>query len=148
MALHNRSGNHDDISHSSTPELFSGLIADAKDIAVGHLGKMRVEIADEFKGLKSFLLKVAIAVGVGVLGAILLAHAIALILAAVGLPMWAAYLISAVVAIGIGVLVLKRLPGGKNIDLIPESALADLKRDMTEVTDDARYVSKQVQQSH
>ncbi|MDQ3366785.1 MAG: phage holin family protein [Myxococcota bacterium] len=148
MATYNRPGNPDDISQSSTPELFSGLIADAKDIAVGHLGKMRSEIGDEFQGLKSFLLKVAIAVGIGVLGAILLAHSVALILEAVGLPMWAAYLISAAVAIGVGVIVLKRLPGDKkNIDLIPESALAGLKRDMTEVKDDARYVGKQVQQS-
>lgn len=135
----------DEISNASMPELFSGLIADAKDIAVGHLGKMRGEIGDEFKGLKSFLLKVAIAVGLGVLGAILLAHAFALALAAVGLPLWAGYLISAVIFVSVGAIVLRRLPGDtKNIDLVPESAIAGLKRDMTEVKDDARYVRRQV----
>ncbi|MBA3391313.1 MAG: phage holin family protein [Deltaproteobacteria bacterium] len=134
-----------DISNASMPELFSGLIADAKDIAVGHLGKMRGEIGDEFKGLKSFLLKVALAVGLGVLGAILLSHAFALALAALGLPLWGGYLISAVIFVSVGVFVLKRLPGDtKDIDLVPESAIAGLKRDMTEVKDDARYVRHQV----
>lgn len=127
------------------PELISGLIADAKDVAVGNVSKMRSEIGDEFKGLKMFLMKVAIAVGIGILGAILLFHSFALILDAVGLPQWAAYLIMAVVSIGVGAIIVKRLPGDKkDIDLVPESALADFKRDVREVKDDARYVGTQV----
>lgn len=127
------------------PELISGLIADAKDVAVGNVSKMRSEIGDEFKGLKMFLMKVAIAVGIGILGSILLFHSFALILDAVGLPQWAAYLIMAVASIGVGAIIVKRLPGDKkDIDLVPESALKDLKRDVREVKDDARYVGTQV----
>jgi len=135
----------DTISQASMPELLTGLFADAKEIAVGNLTKMRGEIGDEFKGLKMFLMKVAIAVGVGILGSILLFHSFALILDALGLPQWAAYLIMAVASISVGALIVKRLPGDKkDIDLVPETALASLKRDVREVQDDARYVGTQV----
>lgn len=137
--------NPDDIHQASTPKLFSGLINDAKEIAVAHLGKMRGEIKDEFKGLKMFLAKVAIAVGLGILGAILLAHSFALILDAVGLPQWAGYLIAAAIWIGIGAIILKRLPADKtDVDLVPESTLADLKRDMRDVKNDVRHVGREV----
>jgi hypothetical protein len=127
-------GKSSDVSKASTPELFSGLIADAKEIAIGHLGKMRGEIGDEFKQLKNFLAKIAITVGVVVVGSILIGHTLALGIAALGVPMWASYLIASVLAFGAGFLILKRLPGDKtNMDLVPESAMADFKRDMKEI---------------
>lgn len=128
-----------DMTNKSMPELLSGLLGDAKEIAAGHATKMRGEIKDEFRGLKLFLAKVAVAVGVGILGAILLAHAAALVLDAVGLPQWAAYLISAALFVGVGLVILKRLPAEKkDIDLVPESALADFKRDMKTLKDDVK----------
>ena len=128
-----------DMSNKSLPELVSGLLGDAKDIAAGHATKMRSEIKDEFTGLKMFLMKVAIAVGVGILGSILMAHAAALILDAVGLPQWASYLIAAAVAITVGLVILKRLPSDKgDIDLVPESALADMKRDFKSMKRDVK----------
>ena len=120
-----------DISHATIPELLSGLVGDAKEIASGHASKMRAEVKDELHELKHFLMKVSIAVGIGVLGAILLAHAFALVLDAIGFPQWLAYLISAVVWIGVGILILKSLPSSKqDMDLYPERAVADLKRDL------------------
>jgi hypothetical protein len=132
-----------DVASASIPELISGLVGDAKDIASGHATKMRGEIKEELGGLKQYLLKITIAVGIGVLGAMLLAHAFALILVAIGLPLWAGYLSSAAIAIAAGYVVIKRMPESKkDIDLIPESALADLKRDATtlkeEVTDEVK----------
>ena len=128
-----------DMSNKSISELVSGLLGDAKDIAAGHATKMRGEIKDEFSGLKMFLMKVAIAVGVGILGAILLAHAFALGLDAVGMPQWSAYLIAAALFVGVGLVILKRLPAEKkDIDLVPESALQDLKRDVRQIRRDVK----------
>jgi hypothetical protein len=69
----------------------------------------------------------------------LLAHAFALGLDALGLPQWVAYLIAAVVAIGAGLIILKRLPAEKkDIDLVPESTLADFKRDVKALRRDVK----------
>jgi hypothetical protein len=122
---------NEDISHASIPELISGLAGDVKEIAAGHAGHIRAEIKEELTGLKHFLMKVSIAVGLGVLGAILLAHAFALGLDAAGLPQWVAYLISAALWIGIGVVILKRFPTNKaDMDLYPEESIRDIKRDV------------------
>jgi hypothetical protein len=129
-----------DVHNKSLPELVSGLLGDAKEIAAGHATKMRGEIKDEFSGLKMFMMKVAIAVGLGVLGAILLSHAFALGLDALGIPQWVAYLIAAVIFVGIGAFIVKtRLPEGKkDIDLVPESTFADLKRDVKQIRRDVK----------
>lgn len=128
-----------DMTHKSIPELISGLLGDAKEIAGGHATKMRGEIKDEFRGLKVFLAKVAIAVGAGILGSILLAHAAALGLDALGVPQWLAYLIAAVIGIVAAVLLLKRLPADKtDFDLVPESTIADFKRDMKSLKNDVK----------
>ena len=129
-----------DVTHASIPELVSGLVGDLKEIGAGHATKAREEIKDEFRGLKQFLVKTVVAVGLGILGAILLSHAFALGLDALGLPQWTAYLIAAVLFVGIGAVILKRLPsnGRKDIDLIPEATLADLKRDAVGIKDDVK----------
>lgn len=128
-----------DVSNASIPQLIGGLVGDAKEIAAGHATKMRSEISDEFTGLKQYLMKVAVAVGLGVLGGILLAHAFALGLDTLGVPQWSAYLISAAVFIAIGAIIVKRLPDDKkHIDLVPENALEDLKRDAVGVKDDVK----------
>src|SRR5688500_12766768 len=115
---------NNNITDASIPELISGVVGDAKEMVAGHASNMRDEIKDEFKGLKMYLMKVAVAVGIGILGAILLAHAFALALDAIGLPEWLAYLIAAAISIGAGMLVIKRLPGEKkDIDLFPETAV-------------------------
>jgi hypothetical protein len=110
---------------------------------------MRTEISDEFRGLKMFLAKVAVAVGIGVAGTVLLAHTFAKALSALGMPEWVGYLIAAGALIVTGIVLFKRLPANKgDIDLVPESAIASFKRDMTEVKDDARYVGHQVRAAH
>jgi hypothetical protein len=135
MGTISKSGNGvPDVSKASTPELFSGLIADAKELAVGHLGKMRGEIGDEFQQLKGFLAKIAVTVGVVVVGSVLIGHALALGIAALGVPQWASYLLAAVLSFGVGFVLLKRLPGDKHdMDLVPESALASLGRDLSQI---------------
>jgi Putative Actinobacterial Holin-X, holin superfamily III len=128
-----------DMKQASIPELIAGLVGDAKDIAAGHAGKARDEIKAEFTGLKQYLMMVLVSVGLGILGAILLSHAFALGLEAVGVPQWASYLLAAAIFVGIGLVLIKRMPANKkNIDLIPENALAGLKRDVTNLADDVK----------
>ena len=128
-----------DIKQASIPELISGLVGDAKDIAAGHATRARDEIRAEFTGLKQYLMMVLVAVGLGVLGAILLSHAFALGLDALGVPTWASYLIAAALFVGVGVVLIKRMPANKkNIDLIPEGAIAGLKRDVTTLKEDVK----------
>lgn len=125
-----------DIAQSSTPELFAGVIADAKEIAVGHIGKMRHEIGDELTELKHYLARVVLAAGVMVIGSVLAGHALAHGLIAFGLPVWAGFLLATLISFGVGYLLIKKLPGNKkNMDLVPESSLHDLKRDIEQVGD-------------
>lgn len=135
------------MKQASIPELIAGLVGDAKDIATGHASKARDEIKAEFTGLKQYLMSVLVAVGLGILASILLSHAFALGLEAVGVPPWASYLIAAAVFVGVGIVLIKRMPANKdNIDLIPESSIAGFKKDMIdmgdtvkdEVTDDVK----------
>src|SRR5262245_60626672 len=100
----------EEIAEASTPSLFAGLIQDARDLAVGHAERMRGEVGDELKNLKSMVERIVIAVGVMVVGAILAGHFIAIVLVAIGLPPWAGYGITAAIAIGIGIIILKHLP--------------------------------------
>ena len=128
-----------DVSHASIPELISGLVGDAKDIAAGHATKVRSEIKEEFNGLKQYLMMVLVSIGLGIMGAILLSHAFALGLAKLGLPLWGGYLLAAVIFVGIGIVLIKRMPANKDhIDLIPENAIADIKRDAAGIKDDVK----------
>jgi hypothetical protein len=124
----------DEISHASTPELFSGLLSDVKELAAGHAGRMRGEIGDEFKNLKRMMMIVGASVGVAVVGALLIGHALAYALVAIGLPVWAGYLTATIVLVGGGLLVLVRLPASKkDADLVPEESIDKLEQDMRQI---------------
>jgi hypothetical protein len=128
-----------DMTQASIPELIAGVVGDAKEMAAGHATKARDEIKEEFSGLKQYLMMVLVGIGLGILGGILLSHAFALGLEALGVSLWLAYLIAAVIFVGIGVLLMKRLPANKaNIDLFPENAIADMKRDVATISDDVK----------
>ncbi len=123
-----------DIAQASTPELFAGVLADAKEIAIGHLGRIRGEIADELGELKSYLVRVVMAVGVMVIAAVLAGETLAHALIALGMPSWVGYLVGMVIALGVCYALVKKLPSNKkDIDLIPESSLEHLKRDVADV---------------
>jgi hypothetical protein len=119
---------------ASTPQLFAGVLEDARDLALGHFDRMRGEIGDELSNLKSMIRNTVIAVGVMVVGAVLAGHFLAIALIALGLPAWVSYGLAATIAIGTGIVVIKRLPGDRtNADLYPEESLADLQRDVRDV---------------
>jgi hypothetical protein len=124
-----------EMAHEPTKDLVTGLLADAKDLATGHLGRMQHEISGEFKNLKSVMTKIAISVGAGVVGAILVGQFLAYVLVALGLPIWASYGIAAVVLIAVGFIALKLLPSDmKDADLVPEESIAKMKHDLRDVS--------------
>src|SRR5678815_4325614 len=94
---------------ASTPQLFAGLIHDARELALGHFDRMRGEIGDELSNLKTMIRNTVIAVGVMVIGAILTGHFVAIALIALGLPPWAGYGLAALIAIAVGIVVIKRM---------------------------------------
>lgn len=125
---------------ASTPQLFAGLMQDARDLALGHFERMRGEIGDELSNLKAMIRSTIVAVGVMVIGAVLAGHFVAIVLIALGLPEWAGYGVAAAAAIVTAAVVIKRLPTDRtNADLYPEEAVADLRRDLSDV---ARAVGK------
>jgi uncharacterized membrane protein YqjE len=131
---------NDPMGREPTKDLVTGLLADVKDLAVGQLGRMQGEIKDELANLKSYMLKVAIAVGVVVVGAVLGGHTLATVLVALGVPVWLSYALVAVLATTAGILVMKRLPGDKtDVDLLPEETFAQLKQDLREVSHAGRH---------
>lgn len=124
-----------EIKSEPTKDLVAGLLSDAKDLATGHVGRMQHEISDEFKNLKTVMLRIAVGVGAGVVGSILLGHTLAAVLIALGLPAWAGYGIAAVMLITVGYLLVRHLSTEKGkSDLVPEESIAKLKRDMQQVS--------------
>jgi hypothetical protein len=122
-----------------TKDLVAGLISDAKDLAAGHLGHMRGEIKDEFKNLKLVMWRIAGGVSVLAVAAVLVGHALALALAALGLPLWVSYAAAAIVLLALGGAILEFLPHvDKDSDLIPEQSLAEARDDIKRVSQSFR----------
>lgn len=127
-----------DVKNATTPSLFAAVIDDARELAIGHLERMQRETASELGNLKRAIARTAVAVGIMIVGAVLVFHAIAYGLAALGLPIWAGYAITALVAIVGGVILIKSWPADNtDLDLVPEESIASLKRDMQRVKEAA-----------
>jgi putative superfamily III holin-X len=123
------------IEREPTKDLVTGLISDAKELAAGHLGHMRGEIKDEFKNLKLVMWRIAGAVGVLAVAAVLVGHALALALAALGLPVWVSYGVAAIVLLALGGAILELMPhADKDSDLVPEQSLAEARDDLARVS--------------
>jgi hypothetical protein len=85
------------------------------------------------------MLQIGVGVGAGVVGAILLGHTLAMVLIALGLPTWAGYGIVALLLIGVGLLLVKRLSIQKGkADLVPEESMAKAKRDIEHIASAVR----------
>lgn len=118
--------------NESTSDLLGGLLADAKELVKAHGEHLKLEVRAEVASLKETVKLAAITVGVVVLAGLLLAHFLALALAALtGLPQWAAYgIVSAVFGIA-GYLVFRSRP--ESVDLVPSEAISSIKRDAARV---------------
>ena len=131
---------HDpEVQKATTPSLFAAVIDDARQLAIGHLERMQRETKQELGNLKNAIARTAVGVAIVVVGAILTGHALAAIMIALGLAPWAAYVITAVLAIVGGVLLLKQWPkDSTDMDLVPEQSIAAMKRDLQRVKEAAQ----------
>lgn len=128
------------LKNEPTKDLVTGVLADVKDLAAGHLGNIKDEIGDELSNLKAYMLRIAVAVGIVVVGAVLVGETLATGLAALGLPLWAGHGLAAVIMLGIGSLIIKRMPGSKkNMDLVPEQSVEKLGDDLRDVAQAVRH---------
>jgi ribosomal protein L29 len=127
-----------DVHKATTPSLFAAVIEDARDLAIGHLERMQRETAGELRNLKRAIARIAVALGIVIVAAVLGGHALALALVALGLPAWVSYAIAAVLGVGAGALLISRLPRDTtDLDLVPEESIAKFRRDVARVKDAA-----------
>ncbi|HWO19213.1 MAG TPA: phage holin family protein [Kofleriaceae bacterium] len=131
---------HDpDVQKATTPALFAAVLDDARELAIGHLERMQRETKGELGNLKRAIARIAMGVGIVIVGAILTGHALAAVMIALGLAPWAAYVITAALAVVGGVFLLKQWPeDSTDMDLVPEESLAALKRDLQRVKEAAQ----------
>ena len=95
---------------------------------------MRLEMRQELADLKASTRIAAIAIAGFTVAALLLSFGLVQALwLYTALPSWAAYLLIAAVfaAIGVGALIWRRRRVGKDIDLYPETAIGNLRRDVS-----------------
>jgi uncharacterized membrane protein len=105
-----------EIESEATTDLVTGLITDAKDLATG----MQAELRQELANLKVTLLRVAVKVAMIIVAAVLVGHGLAWGIGALGIPMWAAYVLAAGILFGVGMAVLKRLAAKPAAEPAPE----------------------------
>lgn len=115
----------------STGELVGGLLTDAKDLISAHVEHLELEFRAELTTLTETIKRTGIAIAAFVVVGLLLGEGAALgLVAATGLPSWAAFTIVAAVVAIIGTLVYRRRP---RVDLVPSTAIAAIERDVERV---------------
>jgi hypothetical protein len=128
------------VENLSWRELLTGVAGDVSQLAKGRMTEMRDEVKDELSNLKRYMLRIAIGVGIVVVGAILVGHLLASALNAMGVPLWGGYAIAAVIMLAGGYLLLTRYPADPNKrDLVPEETAGDIKQDVEEIVEAVRH---------
>jgi hypothetical protein len=117
----------------STIDLVTGLVNDTRELLGAHVSAARLEIKDELRELARSVKKAVAGAVIGGVGAILLGFAISFVLVALGLPVWAAHGIVALVAIGAAVAL--GLMARTKADGVPE-------REIARTVHDARWIAK------
>lgn len=116
-------------ANESTGELLRNVAEGARDLVSQELAALAGEVREEVSDAKAAIKLAAIGGGVTVIGAIVLAVALAELIALV-LPRWGAFgLVGAViVAAGLATL-MTGASKAKDADMIPEQALRNVKKD-------------------
>jgi len=123
----------------TTRQLLGELFAGLKNLTREHVQEIKAERKVERETLRRAPAQFGTAIGVTLLGALLGAQAIAFGLAALGLPLWAAFAIVAVIGIVIGVVLLRRLPETGELDTVPEAAIKRIGHDIKEIAAEVRH---------
>jgi uncharacterized membrane protein len=100
--------NTSNLEHQEPDGLISGVLHDARDLAVAEVDKLKAEAIIKAKDVGQEIRLASIGLLILTVAAILLGVAISLALAAAGLPAWLAFAIVAVACAIVGIVFLKR----------------------------------------
>jgi hypothetical protein len=126
-------------AQKSTRQLFADLFRGLKNLAREHIEEVKIERAEEKEKVRRAPLQIGLAAGLTLIGAILAAETLALVLVALGLPMWAGHAIIAAILLVVGVILLKRAPKPADLDTVPESAIKRIGHDIKELAQEVRH---------
>ena len=96
------------LEHQEADGLISGVLHDARDLAVAEVDKLKAEAIVKAKDVGQEIRLASIGLLILTVAAILLGVAISLALAAAGLPAWLAFAIVAIACAIVGIVFLKR----------------------------------------
>lgn len=118
-------------TNESTTDLVVGLVGDARDLALVHLNRLQRELKGELGNLGDLIKARALSIAGLLVAAVLAGQALAFGLAeAAGIPLWASFGGMAVVVVIASIVYHKRSSKPSHeIDLVPESALDEVKQD-------------------
>src|SRR5688572_18630019 len=110
-------------TEKSTKEIFTELVDNLRGLARDRVREVKEEREEERENRRHAMVQIGIAAGLTLIGAFLVVETIALGLVALGLAPWLGHGIVAVIALVVGLLLLRRMPDTTQMDTVPESAI-------------------------
>ncbi len=100
-------GNLDQGEHPPAGDLISGVLSDARDLAVAEVDKLKAEAITQVKDVGEEVKVTSVAALILTVGAVMLGMAIALGLTSLGVQAWAAFGLVAIVCVATSLLFVK-----------------------------------------
>jgi hypothetical protein len=126
-------------AQKSTRQLFAELFSGIKHLAREHIQEAKAERAEEKEKVRRAPMQIGLAAGLTLIGAILAGQTLALILAALGVPIWLAFGLIAAILLTAGILLLRRAPKPAELDTVPESAIKRIGHDIKAIAAEVRH---------
>ncbi len=116
---------------TSLTGLIKGIIGDVQDLTKQEFNLLKQELKEDTTKTAQATIPIVIGLMVALVGVLLLGHALAWILVALGLPAWAGYLIVGGVVTGLGaILVFAGIHKFQTFNPLPDRSLEALKENV------------------